>query len=495
MLEGRGSKVISHPPYIYNSSRPTGDFKNEREKMTSIVTPGTVIGTAENNTPGKGATENDGNLIATLTGIVVENEGTISVETYSNMLTVEVGDYVIGEVVKLNEKSGEAMLLSVIGKENRSIMANDLYAQFHVTKITDRFLHNTADGLRRRDLIRAKVIEAGNVIRIDMRGDENCGVLWALCPSCGDEFESELNGDWNVICRTCGNKSFRALADDFGGEHGQAALNGSGKRWGKAAEDLFSKGSSGRATFIAEDIREDGREREYFRFEGEGGGGRRERRKSYVPGSRLFIGGLSRDASEDDLKKMFEEHGSITDFALMRDDQNNLKGFGFVTFETKEMADIAIEKLNGQKVNGRRIGVRDADAPRDEKPKRKTHEGARLYVGNLPFKAEEKDISSLFEEKCDSVIVELIKDRNGRKKGFAFVTIKPENKGDEIASELNGSDMMGRKLKIEVSKPSGGNNNRNRGKNENGKSSRELRALREEEEDAKKKRKRPQKND
>ena len=169
-------------------------------------------------------------------------------------------------------------------------MADQEYAQFHVTKITDRFLHNTADGLRRRDIVRAKVIEAGNVIRIDMRDDDDCGVLWALCPSCGDTFHAELNGDWNVACKTCGNKSFRAMADDFGGETGKAAMNGAGKRWSGEAEALFAKGSAGRATFIAEDIREDGREREYFRFEGEGPKVVPDAEKA-APGCRLFIGG------------------------------------------------------------------------------------------------------------------------------------------------------------------------------------------------------------
>ena len=287
-----------------------------------------------------------------MTGVVSESDGVVSVRTYNEMLRVQVGDTVIGEVVKLNEKSGEIKILSVEGKPNRSVMADQEYAQFHVTKITDRFLHNTADGLRRRDIVRAKVIEAGNVIRIDMREDDDCGVLWALCPSCGDTYEAEQEGDWNVVCRTNGERSFRALADDFGGESGMAALNGAGKRWSGEAEAKFAKGSAGRATFIAEDIREDGREREYFRFEGEGGQGGRGRRQKAAPGCRLFVGGLSRDVEEDEVRDMFKKHGKVTDFALMRDDAGNLRGFGFITYESKEMADAATAALNGQRIKG-----------------------------------------------------------------------------------------------------------------------------------------------
>ncbi|MGB1475739.1 MAG: exosome complex RNA-binding protein Csl4 [Candidatus Poseidoniaceae archaeon] len=464
--------------------------------MTTIVTPGTVVGTADKNSPGKGTAEENGNLIALLTGVVSEIDGVISIHTHNEMLRVQVGDTVIGEVVKLNEKSGEIRIISVEGKANRSVMADQEYAQFHVTKITDRFLHNTADGLRRRDIVRAKVLEAGNVIRIDMREDESCGVLWALCPSCGDTFHAELNGDWNVACKTCGNKSFRAMADDFGGETGKAAMNGAGKRWSGEAEALFAKGSAGRATFIAEDIREDGREREYFRFEGEGGqGGGRGRREKAAPGCRLFIGGLSREAEEDEVRDMFKKHGKVKDFALMRDDDGNLRGFGFITFESKDMADAAIAALDGQKIKGRRIGVRDADAPRDEKPKRAPRpQGARLYVGNLPFKATEDDLTALFKDHCDSVHVQWATDRSGRKKAFAFVTIQPESKGEEVVGKLNGSDFMGRNIKVDVSKPQNRDNKGKSGGKPGGKSARELRALAEEEEDAKKKkRRRPRK--
>ena len=72
----------------------------------------------------------------------------------------------------------------------------------------------------------------------------------------------------------------------------------------------------------------------------------------------------------------------------------------------------------------------------------------------------------------------------------------PEAKGEEVAKKLNGHEMMGRTIKVDLSKPrdrSGGN--RNRGGNDSGKSSRELRALAEEEQDAKKKKRRRPKKD
>ena len=195
------------------------------------------------------------------------------------------------------------------------------------------------------------------------------------------------------------------------------------------------------------------------------------------------------------MRDKFKEHGKITDFALMKDDAGASRGFGFITFEKKNMADAAIAALNGLKIKGRKIGVRDADAPRDEKPQRKQPEGARIYVGNLPFKASEEDLSALFKTHCDSVHVQWATDNAGRKKAFAFVTIKPESKGEEVASKLNGHEILGRKIKVDVAKPREQNNSapKKADGDSAGKSSRELRALAEEEEDSKKKR-RPKKD-
>lgn len=438
--------------------------------------------------------QND-DLIALVTGTLVDNEGKLSIESYTDLLEVEVGDYVIGEVVKLYEKSSEIQILSVEGKANRSIEASQLFAQLHVTKITDRFLHHCADGLRRRDIVRAKVIDAGSVLRVDMREEDICGILWALCPPCGDLFTADQDGDWNVLCPTCDTRSFRALADDFGGASGNAALNGAGKRWGGAAEALFAKGSAGRATFIAEDIREDGREREYFKFEGEGGqSGGRERRQKAAPGCRLFIGGISRDLEDEELKSKFMDHGKITDFALMKDENGNSRGFGFITFAKKEMADAAIAALNGQRIKGRPLGVRDADAPKEDKPRQKRPDGARIYVGNIPFKATEDELAALFRDDCESVHAEWATDKSGRKKAFAFVTVKPESAAEAVAAKLNGYEMMGRTIKVEVSKPRDQNQRNQRSGPEGGKSQRELRAQAEEEEDSKKKPRRHKKN-
>ena len=78
--------------------------------------------------PRQGTVEENGNLIALLTGVVSESDGVVSVRTYNEMLCVQVKDTVIGEVVN-QTKSLEPKILSVEGKPNRSVMADQEYAQ------------------------------------------------------------------------------------------------------------------------------------------------------------------------------------------------------------------------------------------------------------------------------------------------------------------------------------------------------------------------------
>ncbi len=77
----------------------------------------------------------------------------------------------------------------------------------------------------------------------------------------------------------------------------------------------------------------------------------------------------------------------------------------------------------------------------------------KLYVGNLPYSASEPELEELFSQFGPVKSVALIKDREtGRMKGFGFVEF--DSAGDaEKALELNGQDMGGRPLKVNIAKP------------------------------------------
>ena len=76
--------------------------------------------------------------------------------------------------------------------------------------------------------------------------------------------------------------------------------------------------------------------------------------------------------------------------------------------------------------------------------------GTRLYVGNLPFSADEDGVRELFSQNGRTVTdVRLITDREtGRPRGFGFVEMSSDDEADAAIRELDGKDYEGRPLKV-----------------------------------------------
>ncbi|MBI2901808.1 MAG: RNA-binding protein [Planctomycetes bacterium] len=75
----------------------------------------------------------------------------------------------------------------------------------------------------------------------------------------------------------------------------------------------------------------------------------------------IYVGNLSYDATEDDLRKAFEAHGEVTSVSIIMDKMTGKsRGFGFVEMTDKNQAQAAINALNLQEIAGRAITVNEA---------------------------------------------------------------------------------------------------------------------------------------
>ena len=76
--------------------------------------------------------------------------------------------------------------------------------------------------------------------------------------------------------------------------------------------------------------------------------------------------------------------------------------------------------------------------------------GSRLYVGNLPFSADEEQVRELFSRNNRTVMeVKLITDRDtGRPRGFGFIEMGSQEDAEGAIRELNGFNMGGRPLTV-----------------------------------------------
>ena len=81
---------------------------------------------------------------------------------------------------------------------------------------------------------------------------------------------------------------------------------------------------------------------------------------------KLYVGNLSYETTSDELRTLFSGAGVVESCNLIIDQETNRsKGFGFIEMDSKEGADAAKEKFNGQDLHGRTLKVDEAK-PKNE---------------------------------------------------------------------------------------------------------------------------------
>lgn len=102
--------------------------------------------------------------------------------------------------------------------------------------------------------------------------------------------------------------------------------------------------------------------------------------------SKLYVGNLSFNTTEEDLRDAFGVFGTLTDVFVATDRETGRpRGFAFVTFSTAEESQQAAEKMNGTELGGRALTVNEA------KPKEAMSGGGRNFGPNRkPFNARNR---------------------------------------------------------------------------------------------------------
>ena len=81
---------------------------------------------------------------------------------------------------------------------------------------------------------------------------------------------------------------------------------------------------------------------------------------------KIYVGNLSFQASEAEVRELFEQHGTVHSVERITDrDTGRSRGFGFVEMENDDQAQKAIDELDGSEVQGRTVKVAPARPPRE----------------------------------------------------------------------------------------------------------------------------------
>ncbi len=77
-----------------------------------------------------------------------------------------------------------------------------------------------------------------------------------------------------------------------------------------------------------------------------------------------------------------------------------------------------------------------------------------IYVGNLSYKMTDEDLRKLFSDFGTVAESKIVTDRDtGRSKGFGFVEMPNQAEGEEAIKQLNGKEIEGRSINVNIAKP------------------------------------------
>lgn len=169
--------------------------------------------------------------------------------------------------------------------------------------------------------------------------------------------------------------------------------------------------------------------------------------------TKLYIGNISYDTDASQLEEYFGQYGEVSNVYVPTDRYSGEpRGFAFLAMKPDD-AQRAIEESNGVEMNGRSIEVKLSLPKGVKAPSRKTE--TKLYIGNISFNTDEDELRSVFEEYGPVVDLYIPVDQaTGRPRGFAFVTLEPEN-AERAVQELDGWELNGRMLRVNEAQPKG----------------------------------------
>ncbi|KAK1281797.1 putative polyadenylate-binding protein [Acorus calamus] len=147
----------------------------------------------------------------------------------------------------------------------------------------------------------------------------------------------------------------------------------------------------------------------------------------------LYMKNLDLEVAEEILWEKFSEFGKITNLTIVKDDNGNSRGFGFVNFDNPEDAKKAMEAMNGKKLGSKALYVARAQKKvereeilrhqYEEKQKEQFNKfkASNIYIKNIDDDVDDDALREHFS-KCGTITsAKIMRDDKGISKGFGFV--------------------------------------------------------------------------
>lgn len=136
---------------------------------------------------------------------------------------------------------------------------------------------------------------------------------------------------------------------------------------------------------------------------------------------KIFLGGLSYHTTDETLRKFCSRFGSFTDCLVMRTSEGKSRGFGFVTYETEQSVE-EFMRARPHTIDSRQIDPKRA-MPREDQNRSEAHLTVKkLFVAGLRDGIDENVLREYFGRFGTVTEVLSMKERDGKPRGFAFVS-------------------------------------------------------------------------
>jgi polyadenylate-binding protein len=158
----------------------------------------------------------------------------------------------------------------------------------------------------------------------------------------------------------------------------------------------------------------------------------------------IFIKNLDKTVDSRTLHDTFSLFGNIISCKVVGDDTGDSRGFGFVQYQTQEEADLAIKKVNGNKIMDKKVTVTQFKHAAD----RPSSKFSNVFVKNLPKTLTEKDFVNFFGKFGEISSGVLKTDEAGESLGFGFLQFESHEDAEKAVNEVNGTKAFDDELEI-----------------------------------------------
>ncbi|XP_071733287.1 polyadenylate-binding protein 2-like [Rutidosis leptorrhynchoides] len=152
----------------------------------------------------------------------------------------------------------------------------------------------------------------------------------------------------------------------------------------------------------------------------------------------IFIKNLDKSIDNKALHDTFSSFGSILSCKIATDGTGQSKGYGFVQFETEEASQNAIDKLNGMLINDKQVYVGHFLRKQERDSSLSRTKFNNVYVKNLSESTTDDDLKTTFGEYGIITSAVVMRDGDGKSKGFGFVNFENADDAANAVEALNG---------------------------------------------------------